>query len=150
VSIRRKLPCRIEVRVTERVPIAEMKVNDRRVGLDDSFRAFALSAEYKLLPDVSDSLPWERKAACLTFLKSVSDLPIYREICSVSADTPEEITFALRNKGLVMIGSPAGCGFKIAYLQKILADLEAKGRMFEYINMKDFSADYKEAAVMPK
>ena len=52
--------------------------------------------------------------------------------------------FFLPGNCRVCIGSPVDVDYKITYLEKVLADLELKGEKAKYINMRDFSDEYRE------
>jgi len=150
VSIRRGIPSSLIVNITERVPIAESRIQDKRVGMDEKLKLFAISAGFKKLPELPDNIPVKNKVACVIFLKSICDLPLYRNICNITAGSPDGIVLFFKDNGKVFIGSPENSELKMAYLEQIISDLEAKGKNFDYINMKDFSADYKEATVKVK
>jgi len=150
VSIAKRIPSSLIVRVTERVPLAESRINANRVGTDEKLKSFAISAGFRKLPELPDSISIENKAACVMFLKSICDLPIYRNICNITAGSPNDIVLFFKGDKKVLIGSPENSELKMAYLEQIISDLEAKGKNFDYINMKDFSVNYKEATVKLK
>ncbi len=147
VKIRRFLPSSVVVSIEERVPMAESRVMENRVGLDENLKCFAISGGFKKLPEMPCDIAMENKAACMTFLKSVCDLPIYRDISNITAVSSGEIVLSFEGDKKVFVGAPENSEMKMSYLEQIISDLKAKGKNFEYINMKDFSADYKEATV---
>lgn len=150
VVVSRRIPASISVKISERVPIAESIIQNNRVGMDEKMKSFALSSGFRKLPELPDNISVESKAACVAFLKSICDLPIYRSILNIAANSPKEIVIFFKDNKRVFIGSPENSGLKMTYLEQIISDLEAKGKNFDYINMKDFSQDYKEATVKLK
>ncbi|MBN1383545.1 MAG: FtsQ-type POTRA domain-containing protein [Elusimicrobia bacterium] len=144
INIKRRLPDKIAAKIIERVPLVERKIAKKRIGIDEYLKMFVLPQDYKLLPSITKDLALENKKACLEFLKRVSGLPIYKNIKSITANAPDDIIFFLSDNCRVCIGMPVDVDYKITYLERVLADLEVKGERAEYINMRDFSDEYKE------
>ena len=150
VEINRCLPNGIVVKIIERVPVAEIKVSDKRVGIDEHLVSFVLPDNYTLLPKISDDLTTENKTACLKFLKNVFHLSIYKEITGITSAAVDYIVFFIGDNCKICIGTPDNMEQKILYLGKVLSDLETKGEKAQYINMRDFSNEHREVVVMPK
>jgi len=150
IKIKRRFPNKIVAEIEERRPLAETKVSNKRVGIDENLKLFVLPESYKVLPKIADNLTAENKTACLKFLKSVSGFPIYREIEGITAVSPDDIIFFVENNCKVCIGAPQNVESKISYLEKVIADLETKGKKAQYINMRDFSDENKEIIVRAK
>jgi len=150
VKVHRRLPNGIVAEIEDRIPLAETKVSDKRIGIDEYFKSFVLPENYRALPKMSDSLTTENKTACLKFLKSVSGMPISKEINGITAVSPDDIVFFIKDDCKVCIGGAKNVEKKIFYLSKVLADLETKGKKAQYINMRDFSDDYKDIIVRAK
>lgn len=144
VSIKRRLPGKIVAKITERIPLAEREIAEKRVGIDEYLKMFVLPQNYKSIPSIDKNLVLENKQACIAFLKNVCSLPIYKNIKSITARSTDDIEFFLSGNCKICIGSPADIDLKITYLEKVLADLEIKGERAKYINMRDFSDEYKE------
>ncbi|OQW98510.1 MAG: hypothetical protein BWK68_00500 [Elusimicrobia bacterium A5] len=150
VKINKRLPNKIIAEIEERIPLAETKVSNKRVGIDENLKLFVLPESYRVLPKITDNLTTENKTACLKFLKNVSDLPVHKEINGIMAVSPDDIIFFIGDNCKVCIGSAQNVESKISYLGKVIADLETKGKKAQYINMRDFSDEYKEVIVRAK
>jgi len=147
VYIRRRIPNRIVVNIIERIPLAEYKAFDKRIGIDEYLKLFVLPGSYAILPKISENLNEENKAACISFLKNVIGFPIYKKIKAVTSTATDDVIFFLEDNCKVCVGMPDNIDFKINYLEKVFSDLETKGKKAEYVNMRDFSEDYKEIIV---
>ena len=150
VKISKRLPNKIIAEIEERIPLAETKILNKRVGIDENLKLFVLPDSYKVLPKITDNLTTENKTACLKFLKNVSDLPVLKEINGITAVSPDDIVFFIGDNCKVCIGAAQNVESKISYLEKVIADLETKGKKAQYINMRDFSDEYKEVIVRAK
>ncbi|MFH0947383.1 MAG: FtsQ-type POTRA domain-containing protein [Elusimicrobiota bacterium] len=150
IKINRHLPNKIIAEIGERIPLAEITVQNKRVGIDENLKLFVLPENYRVLAKISDNLTLENKTACLKFLKDVSGLPVYKEIKGITAVSPDDIIFFIENDCKICIGAVQNIEQKISYLEKVLADLETKGKKAQYINMRDFSGEYKEIVVRAK
>lgn len=144
VSIKKRLPGKIVAKITERIPLAEREIAKKRIGIDEYLKMFVLPQSYRPIPNIDKNLVLENKQACMVFLKNVCGLPIYKNIKSVTARSPDDVEFFLEGNCKICIGSPADIDYKITYLEKVIADLEVKGEKAKYINMRDFSDEYKE------
>jgi cell division septal protein FtsQ len=150
VSIGRYLPGRIVVKISERIPLAEVKVSDKRIGIDEYLKVFILPVDYRVLPKLSENMTIENKTACVKFLKEVSGLPIYKSITGVTALAPDDLIFFFEDNCKICMGLPEDIAYKVTYLEKVLTDLEMKGKKAEYINMRDFSKEHKEVVLRTK
>ncbi len=150
VKIGKWIPNKVIAEIKERIPLAETKVSNKRVGIDENLKLFVLPENYRVLPKITDNLPMENKTACLKFLKNVSDLPVHKEITGITAVSPDDIIFFIGDNCKICIGPAQNVESKISYLEKVIADLETKGKKAQYINMRDFSDEYKEVIVRAK
>ena len=150
IKISRRLPSKIIAEIEERIPLAETKVSNKRVGIDENLKLFVLPESFRTLPKIADDLTAENKTACLKFLKNISDLPVHKEISGITAVSPDDIVFFIGDKCKVCIGSSQNVESKISYLEKVIADLETKGKKAQYINMRDFTDENKEIIVRAK
>lgn len=150
VKINRRFPDKIAAEIIERTPFAETKVSDKRIGVDENLKLFVLPESYRQLPKITENLTPENKTACLKFLKEASNLPISKEINGITAVSPDDIIFFIGDNCKVCIGAPQNIEQKISYLEKVLADMETKGKKAQYINMRDFTNEYKDVVVRSK
>ena len=73
-----------------------------------------------------------------------------QEYKSVNIRVSGGLEFTLKSGGLVLFGGIENVEYKLSYLEQIIADMGYKKKEIEYIDMKDFCSEYKEAVVMPK
>ncbi|MFH1540488.1 MAG: FtsQ-type POTRA domain-containing protein [Elusimicrobiota bacterium] len=147
VKINRWFPNKIIVEIEERIPLAEILTPNKRVGIDENLKLFVLSENYTVLTKISDDLTLENKIVCLRFLKEILNLPVYKKIKEITAISPNDVVFFIENNCKVCIGNEQNVEQKISYLEKVLSDLETKGKQAQYINMRDFSDENKEVVI---
>src|SRR3989339_38243 len=150
VYVKRRIPNKIVVEIIERVPLAEYKVAEKRVGIDEYLKLFVLPDDYRILPKISENINTDCKTACLMFLKNVNAFSIYKKIKAVTSTASDDVTFFLDDNCKVCIGLPDNIDNKINYLEQVFSDMETKGEKAEYINMRDFSDEHKEIIVKTK
>lgn len=149
VAIKRRPPSKILIKLHERVPVAEIAAANKRVGVDEDLAQFSLSDEYRQIPKITGALKTTNLAVCVKFLKRIQHMPIYDLIDWSTARSSTDLEIGLKNSCKVLLGDPADSDYKIPYMARIIGDLEMRGLKASYINMQEFSKDYKEAVVMP-
>lgn len=145
IDIHRDFPDKIVLKITERVPIAELdggsNVHSNKVELIDK-EGITFLGKARKIPKIlgaKDSLERREVVNFLTKLMAV-DFQFYEKISYIDGNNPRKIK--LKTDQALLIWGPVGeetepqLEKKLAYLNLVMNDLLKKGKTFNYLDLR--------------
>lgn len=146
VSLAKRFPASLQIRVQEKAPVARFSLFGRSVVLDEEGKTLgpSMSADAGLpvisVRDVtaaySTGRPLRRTAAVAIRCYCLLPLTIRRRIVSIDAPSVASISFRLRGGTRVVYGSAEMAQMKNVILRKFLSEMDDSGRSFANIDVR--------------